>query len=128
MKTGYQILKEAAERMRSEAQAAISAVGEERWIYGGTGWVEGEGTIHGVSTGEFHVSTAPFEEVNEHQTGMDPAVALAVAEVLDGAAKCYENIPEHFEDRENFCNWLVPDQLALAKTYLRIGESLDTSA
>jgi hypothetical protein len=74
--------------MRENAESAVLATGDEPWWFEGIGWNDVYGTTYTVhSKAGAHVCDAGTEERAEHVASWHPAVALAVADLLDELAR-----------------------------------------
>lgn len=103
-------LRRAAKEMREQAEAAVLACGDEPWLfdYGYPGY-DVRNSV-GVK-----VSENSTEETAEHIASWHPAVALAVADLLDSIA----SFREHLLVEEGFFTPPEPDLVvALARAYL----------
>jgi hypothetical protein len=84
-------LRRAAALMRERAEDAVLATGEGAWRVVGVGWVDPHGSTYTVKRGiQTGVCEALAEEQAEHIASWHPAVALAVADWLDSAARAQE--------------------------------------
>jgi hypothetical protein len=82
------LLREAAALMRERAEAACTFTGEARWAFTHLGWNDVQGETYTVSDTFANVRVAEVSEENtaDYIASWHPAVALAVADWLDGLA------------------------------------------
>lgn len=107
-------LRRAAVLMRERADAAIDAWGDGGWTSGHIGWDDRNGTTYDVKAERDLVAATMVEELAEHISSWHPAVALAVAQLLEQQAAFIEKYGD-FTDIEGLGD---ANAFALAQTYL----------
>lgn len=83
MTADLELLRRAAGRMRELAKDALLAGGDDPWGASSISWNNVHGTVYPVDAGQVNICDASTEELAEHIAAWHPAVALAVADLLD---------------------------------------------
>lgn len=111
-------IRAAAAAMRERAEAAQDVRGVSTWQFGGLTWCDQSGESYDILGGAATVVHGAREEEAEHIASWHPAVALAVAMLLDNEANLIDSVTEYAGLHQPLNTARVQLLLDIANAYL----------